>query len=452
MDKFKIRWQQFSWREAFVSILPVLLVLMVSAWAIYRFVDPAPSKHIVISTGEEDSDYNDYAKSYQELLAQDGITLEIMPSAGAAENLARLRDPNGTVDVAFLQDGLDGTGQDQNDQENQDNSSEADVLSLGSVSYEPIWVFYRSANEISRVDELKGKRIGVGGNGSGTRLLSTRLLQSSGVNAKNATLVEARHTQLIEMMQTAKLDAAFFVGSPAADVVTKLAGHPGIRIMSFDQADATARNIPFLHHVVIPHGTLNLQANIPSKDLHMLSTTTTVAVRDSLHPALVALLMKAMHKTHSEPDLINAAHEFPAARDVDLPLSKDAERYYKSGPPFLQRYLPFWLATLLDRIGLVLIPVLAVMIPVVRTVPQLYAWRVRRRIYRWYGELAYLETLARNAATDAERKEISSNVDAIEEKVAQAKLPTPFTDHLYGLREHIDFVRRKISTNPEASS
>jgi len=195
---------------------------------------------------------------------------------------------------------------------------------------------------------------------------------------------------------------------------------------------------------VLPHGAMSLARNVPARDLHLLATTTTVVVTESLHPALVSLLMKAMQKVHAGSDLLNPPHTFPAARDMDIPLSKDAARFYQSGPPFLQRYLPFWLATLVDRAALVIIPLLAILVPVLRTAPALYGWRIRRRIYRWYGELKYLEIQLRSSHPTDSPEALLQQLDQIEHKVTHAVLPLPFSEHAYMLKEHIELVRRKM--------
>jgi hypothetical protein len=220
--------------------------------------------------------------------------------------------------------------------------------------------------------------------------------------------------------------------------------YPGLHAMNLDQAEAITRQFPYLHHLVLPHGAMDLVGNVPGHDLNLLATTTTVVVTQSLHPALVSLLMKAMQKTHAKPDLLNAAHAFPAAKDTDFQLSPDAAHFYQSGPPFLQRYLPFWLATLVDRAALAILPLLAILVPLMRLAPTLYGWRIRRRIYRWYGELKYLEIQATALQPEEPRAALLKQLDQIEAKVTQAVLPLAFSEHAYGLRAHIELVRRKF--------
>jgi TRAP transporter TAXI family solute receptor len=434
-----IAWfRRFSWRDALASTVPVALVLAAAVWAALHFIDPAPRMHVVIATGAEDSEYLEFAQSYAKQLAQDGVTLEVQSSGGAMDNLKRLRDPDDAARVAFLQDGLSNT------EVSQASDSDVDLVSLGAVSYEPIWVFYRDKDRQSRLSALKGKRIAVGSKGSGTAVFALRLLQASGVDAGNSHFVYAERGQAQQQLQGGTVDAAFFIGAPESKLVRALVAAPGVRVMNLDQAEGFARQFPYLHHLVLPHGALDLGRNLPSHDLNLLATTTVVVVTHNLHPAIVSLLMKAMRSTHAKADLLNAPHAFPTPQDTDFPLSTDAEHFYKSGPPFLQRYLPFWLATLVDRAALALIPLLAIMVPVLRAAPALYGWRIRRRIYRWYGELKYLEIQAQALEPTEPREDLQKQLDQIEAKVTHAVLPLAFSEHAYVLKEHIELVRRKF--------
>jgi len=291
---------------------------------------------------------------------------------------------------------------------------------------------------------LAGKRLAIGREGSGTKLLATRLLTASGVTGENSKLQAIGRDEAAAQLLAGKVDAVFFIGEPDSPIVLQLAADKQVRILDLDQAAAVVRHFPYLHELHVPHGLIDIRRNLPAQDITLLATTTTLAARDTVHPALISLLMKAMHETHSEAGLLHSANEFPSTKDVDLEISPEAEHYYKSGPPLLQRYLPFWLATLVDRAALVLIPLLAALIPLLRAIPQIYNWRIRRRIYRWYGELNYLETQLRDKPADLEIPAVIRQLDSIEEKVQQAKLPLTFAEHAYVLKEHIDFVRRRI--------
>ncbi len=429
---------RFSWKDALLSALPAVLLVVLAVWAALHFIDPAPNMDVVIATGAEDSEYLEFACSYASQLAVDGVKLEVQSSGGAMDNIKRLRDPQDAARIAFLQDGLSDT------EESRASDSEVDLVSLGSVSFEPIWIFYRGHTLQTRLSSLQGRRIVVGNKGTGTQVLALRLLAASGVTAANSHLVTADRAQSQQMLQQGQVDAAFFIGAPESRQVSELMAYPGVHVMNLDQAEATTRQFPYLHHLVLPHGAMDLVGNVPGHDLNLLATTTTVVVTQSLHPALVALLMKAMQKTHARADLLNAPKAFPAVKDNDFPLSKDAARFYQSGPPFLQRYLPFWLATLVDRAALAIIPLLAIFVPLMRMAPALYGWRIRRRIYRWYGELKYLEIQSTALQPEEPRESLLKLLDQIESKVTHAVLPLAFSEHAYALKAHIELVRRKL--------
>jgi TRAP transporter TAXI family solute receptor len=438
-----ISWfRRFSWKDVVFSALPMALAVAAAVWAALHFIDPAPDRQIVMATGADDSEYMAFARSYAAELEADGVTLDVQPTGGALESIRRLRDPDDDARVAFLQDGLSDTEASRADE------AEVDLVSLGAVSFEPIWIFYRDTQTQSRLSALKGRRIAVGPLGSATRELALRLLQAHGVDAGNSQLLAVSRTEAQQMLLQGTLDATFLIAAPESSWVRTLAAAPGIRPMNLDQAAAINRQFPHLHHLVLPQGAWNLSANLPAQDLHVLATTTTVVVTRRLHPALVALLMKAMQKTHAKAGLLHAPKTFPAAKDSDIPLSKDAARFYESGPPFLQRYLPFWLATLVDRAALAILPLLAIMLPLVRTAPALYGWRIRRRIYRWYGELKYLEIQVLSAHPTEPRATLLCQLDQIENKVTHAVIPLAFSEHAYMLKEHIELVRRKMQAEP----
>ena len=436
---------RFSWRDAALSTLPALLLLALGVWAAVHFIDPAPPMRLVMATGAEDSSYQEFARSYAAALARDGVTLDVQTSGGAMDNIRRLRDPEDAVRLAFLQDGLSDT------EASRAGDSDVDLVSLGSVAYEPIWVFYHHASPWSRLSALRGARIAIGSSGSGTQVFARRLLQSSGVNSGNSQWLEVGGPRAATLLQQGQVDAAFFIGAPESRQVQELLQLPGVRAMNLDQAEAFSRQFPYLHHLVLPHGALDAAHNLPASDLHLLATSTAVVVTRSLHPALVALLLKAMQTTHGSATLLSAPRAFPSIKDVDFPLSADAARFYQSGPPFLQRYLPFWLATLVDRAALAIIPLLAILIPVLRAVPAVYTWRIRRRIYRWYGELKFLEIQAQSAPAAEAGAALLRQLDQIEHRVTHAALPLAFAEHAYALRAHIDMVRRRLAQPPAAA-
>jgi hypothetical protein len=166
----------------------------------------------------------------------------------------------------------------------------------------------------------------------------------------------------------------------------------------------------------------------------------------------VSLLAQAIQETHGQPvpdargelPLFQTAGTFPITNDPEFPFSEEARRLYRSGAPFLQRYVPFWVAVTVDRLIVSLVVLLPILIPFLRFAPQIYGWRVRRRILYWYGALKRLEAKARNATGPEARAEQLLELDRIEEAVDDIPIPLAFSDKLYELRQHIEVVRRRL--------
>jgi TRAP transporter TAXI family solute receptor len=417
-----------SLKETVLPVLPSFLILVAASIAAYKFVDPAPPKHFVISTSDGEGDFQTYAKIYKEILKDDGITLDILPSSGGVENFKRLKDPHSGVDVGFTHDGV-GT---------QDEAP--DVSSLGSIYYDPVWVFYRGQKDLTRFSELAGKKIAVGVEGGGTQVLVTQLLKASGVDDKNAKFITLGSSDAAQALRSGGLDVAIFLATAEDPLIQGLMADSGLKLMDVDQAEAVTRVLPFLHHLVLPHGAFDLKKNIPSHDVNLVSATVTLLVRDSLHPALIYLLLKAVSQVHDDPGMFEKKNEFPIDKDYSFALAGEAKAFYKTGLPFWQKYLPFWLAALVDRFFLLVLPLLAIIIPLVKLIPRLMQWRIKSKIYQNYGELKYLETQIRRGKD----KQHLERLDEIEERVSRLKVPLDFSDQVYVLREHIHFVRRKL--------
>jgi TRAP-type uncharacterized transport system substrate-binding protein len=423
-----------SWRDIVFVALPSLLLAIGAFWLAAQFIKPAPPDKLIISTGGEGGAYQRFAARYKDVLAGYGIALVEKPSAGSTENLARLRDPDFEVDAAFIQGGTAHPGEDD------------ELVSLGDFYHEPLWIFHRDGlpGGGDKLIELKGKRVAIGGPGSGTNQLALELLAANGLDAKNTRLIEAGGMGLVEKLARKQIDAVFVVGPTQSSLVWSLLYTPGVRLMSLTHAEAYARRFPHLEHLVLPRGAIDLTLDIPPKDVQLVSPMATLLVREDTHAALIDLLMQAASEAHGTPGVFQKPREFPRAGHSEFPLSKEAERYYKSGKPFLQRYLPFWAATLVDRMVVMLVPLLAVLIPLFKFAPQIYGWRVRSRIYRRYGELKFLENRINEDPGRHTRAEWLEKLEHIEKDAATIRTPLTFTDMLYTLRGHINLVREMI--------
>jgi TRAP-type uncharacterized transport system substrate-binding protein len=434
------RLREYSPRDLLIVGLPLLLLVVVGFWLASRYIKPAPPDTLILATGTAGGGYQRYGAAYKDVLARYGIQVVEQPTAGSTENLARLRDAERSVDAAFVQGGAARA---------QDDDA---LFSLGDLYYEPLWIFYRAeladaGGALDRLTQLRGRRIAVGGTGSGTRHLAIELLEANQIDARNTRLLDRGGLALARDFAAGRIDAAFVVGPVESATVWTLLHTPGLRLMSLAHAEAYARRLPHLTRLVLPRGAIDVAADLPPRDIGMLAATATLLVREDTHPALIDLLMQALSEVHGGPGIFQRPGEFPratGASGADFPLSPEAQRYYTSGRPFLQRYLPFWAATLIDRMVVMLIPLFAVLIPVMRVAPGLYDWRIKTRIYRRYGELKFIEAEVEAEPGRLTRAEWLARVDAIERDANRLPVPLAFANMVYTLRGHIELVRATI--------
>ena len=422
-------------RDLLLLALPALLLVAAAFALAWQFVKPAPPKKIVITTGVAGGAYQYFGERYREKFAQEGIEVELRPSSGAVENLRRLKTDD-DVDVGFIQGGI------ANEPESED------LATLGSMYLEPVWVFYRGDAQHDRIYQLKGRRIAIGVQGSGAQLFALQLLAANGFATNDPKLLAIGGMDAVDALRRGEIDAFFVVGAPQAPVVDALLHTDGISLLNFAQADGYVRHFPHLVKVVLPRGAIKIHADKPNRDIQLLAATANLVVRADIHPAIVTLLLKHAREIHSAPGMLQAANAFPTPQDHALPLHPMAQRFYDSGPPLLQRYLPFWLAVLIDRLFVMLLPLVAVVIPLSKVLPAIYNWRMRSRVYRWYGELKFLENEL-DTETDAghDKESIAAfiaRLDRIEQRATHRKLPLAFSNELYTLREHIALVRRRL--------
>ncbi len=428
------RLKPLSWRDILFVALPSLLLVCGAFWLAAQFIKPAPPQQLTLSTGGEGGAYQRFAARYKDVLAAYDIRLVEKPSAGSTENLERLRNPDFEVDAAFIQGGTARA------------TEEDELVSLGDFYYEPLWIFYREAalHGADKVLDLKGRRVAIGGAGSGTHDLAMELLAANGIDGTNTKVIEEGGLGLVARLQNNEVDAVFVVGPTQSAMVWTLLYMPGIRLMSLTHAEAYTRRFPYLARLVLPRGAIDLTRDIPPHDTQLVSPMATLLVREDTHPALIGLLMQAAGEVHGTPGVFQKPGEFPRTGHSEFPLSKEAERYYKSGKPLLQRYLPFWAATLIDRMVVMLLPLLAVLLPMFKFAPQVYGWRVKSRIYRRYGELKFLENEINGDPGRHSRAEWIEKLERIEADASRIRTPLTFSDMLYTLRGHIDLVRDMI--------
>jgi len=438
----KIKAGLLSLRDLFATAWWIFLIAGIGFVIAYQFVEPAPPKRIVITTGSDSGAYYHFAQRYATILARDGVTLEVRSSAGSLQNLERLKADE--AQVGFVQGGVI---EPKNDPDEVDDSG---LLSLGSLFYEPVWVFYRGEQPLTRLTELRGKRIAIGAEGSGVRQLARQLLEANEVPVSDR-LLPLSGLVAAEELQQGRIDAAFVIASEKAPVVQVLLRSPGVKVMSFAQAGAYQRRFPFLTKLTFPHGVADLVRDFPPEDIKLLAPTANLIIRDDLHPALQTLLLQAASEVHGKSGFFQDVGEFPSYKDQMLPLSPDAARFFKSGAPFLQRYLPFWLAVLIDRLIVLLVPVFALLIPLLKVAPAIYTWRVRSKVFRCYGELRFLEDDLKNHFDPARLEDYRQRLDALDEEASQLHVPLGFTDLVYTLREHVNLVRHMLDKHQQTA-
>jgi TRAP-type uncharacterized transport system substrate-binding protein len=419
-------------RKASMAIM--IIVGLVIVFACFWFFYSAPPKTMTITCGDKGSLYYSVAEKYAKILARDGVKLIILPSAGSVENLKRLADPSFKVDIGFVQAGL-AKGQDI------DN-----LVSLGSISYQPLLVFHRLSQSVERLSQLAGKRIAVGIEGSGTRLLALTLLSINGIESGgSSTFLDMEGESAADALLKGTIDAVFLMADSASSkTMRSLLQTQGIQLVNFTQADGYMRRIGYLNKLVIPKGAMDFGKNIPPQDVALVSPTVELIARKNLHPALSDLLLTAAMDIHGRAALFQNRGEFPAALENEFKISDDAKRFYKSGKTFFYRYLPFWLASLINRILVVFVPLIIILIPGVKTIPALFQWRMKLRINRWYRLLLLVEQDARAQLSTEKREALARRINEIESEVHKMKVPASYGDQFYDLRSHIIFVRSKL--------
>jgi TRAP-type uncharacterized transport system substrate-binding protein len=390
---------------------------------------------LFITTGPAGSSFQRTAERYRDILSSNGVTLRILPSHGSIENLERLSDRAFRVDIGFVQAG------------ESDTNSSGRLFSLGSISYQPLLIFYRTATDAKLLSDFKGKRLAIGPLGSGTRMLALTLLETNGiVPGGSTTLLDLEAEDAAKALIDDKADAVFLMGdSASAATMRSMLRSEGIQIFDFaPQADAYTRRFGFLNKLVLPRGSIDFAKDVPSHDITLIGPTVELVARSSLHPALSDLLLEAAREVHGNATLLQRHGEFPAPLAHDIRISPDAARYYKSGKSFFYRSLPFWVASMTNRILVAVLPMLLVLIPGLRLIPVLYKWRIQLRIYRWYRSLLRVERDLFSDTGGAKRDELQRRLDHIEKSVNQMKVPASFAGQFYGLREHIGFVRGQL--------
>jgi NMT1-like family len=436
-----LRYTLVSIRDLLISAGPLALLAIGLLVLAYWWLDPNPPKRVTLATGPAQSAYDEFGRRYQKALKAYGIEVVLVPSEGSPANLRLLRA--GKADLGFVQG---GSGE-------RNANEESGIVSLGSLFVEPIWLFYREeaaknapGQALGSLTQLQELRVNIGARGSGAPGIMRRLLEANGMDPARMKVTRLDQTAATMGFLGGDIDAIVFASAPESAMVQMLLQTPGVKLMDFTQSDAYSRRMPFLTPVVLPRGIVDLAHDLPPQDARLVATTTSLLAREATHPALLDLFAQTARDLHGPAGWFNRAGSFPNIEHSEYPVSREAERALRSGQPFLQRWLPFWLANLVERMWLALGIILAVLLPLSRIVPPLYQFRIRSRVFRWYGQLRDIEI--RLHAEPQKAGEVVRELDALDERVGRITVPLSYADELYALRNNIDVVRRKALQGP----
>ncbi len=438
----RLRTALLNLRDLLLSAGPLAFVAVGLVALAYWWLQPNPPRRVTLATGPAQSAYAEFGQRYKKALAADGIKVVLLESEGSSANLQLLRE--GAADLAFVQG---GTGELQPD--------DAETLeSLGSLFVEPIWLFYREdaarrvtpSGRLTSLAQLRGLRVNVGTPGSGVPTLMDRLLEANRVDPTRVRRTQLAQTPATVDFLAGRLDALVFASAPESLMVQMLLQTPGVRLMDFPQNEAYGRRFPFLSPVTLPRGVVDLAGDVPPTDVRLVASTTSLLAREGTHPALLQLFAQNAQTLHGSAGWFNRARDFPNTRHSELPIAAEGERAINGSPPLLQRYLPFWLANLIERMWLVLGVLLAAMLPLSRIVPPLYQFRVRSRVFRWYGRLREIEDEMEVGQSTPQA--LRAQLDKLEAQVEKVSVPLSYAEELYALRNHIHLVRRKLRPAP----
>lgn len=416
----------------FITVtVPVILLIVGAFYFTAQFIQPSPKKEITIAAGSKTGNYYKTALEYKKLLEKDKVKVNILTSAGSIENIEILKQNK--ADIAFLQNGTIS------------NETAKGITSLASIYYEPLWVFYKNDGySIEYIIQFITKKISIGKEGSGTKNLATNILKDNGISNENSTILNYEPNKAKEELLKGNIDAMFVVTSHNSNVVKELLADPKINVLSFKRAKAYSRKYTFLEALTLYEGTLDLYRNLPNENINVLSTTANLVINKDFPPELTRLFLKKVKEVHSKKDLFASAGQFPNKTNMVLELNEEAERYFKNGDTWLEKIFPFWIASNIDRLKILIIPLLTLLFPLFKGFFPLYNWSMRSKIYRWYDEIRKID----NEIESLENHRLKEELEKIEklrmEISKETKVPLSFMGEYYNLQLHIDHVKYRL--------
>ena len=418
-------------KNKFLTVsIPFVLLIIAAFYLTAQFIQPSPKKEITIATGSKKGNYYKTALIYKKLLEKDKVKVNILTSAGSIDNIKLLKE--GKADIAFIQNGT----------VKQEEAS--NIKSLASIYYEPLWVFYKNEGfTIDYIIQLISKKISIGKQGSGTKDLAQDILKDNGINNQNSTILNLDSLEAKDKLLKGDIDAMFVVTSHNSIVVKELLANPKVNVLSFKRARAYSRKYTFLEALTLYEGTLDLYKNLPDENVNLLSTTANLVVKDGFSNELKRLVLKKVIEVHNKKDLFAKADQFPNSFNMQVKMDKEAKRYFEYGDTFLEKIFPYWIASNIDRLKILLIPLLTLLFPLFKGFFPLYNWSMRSKIYKWYEEVRQID----NKIEKLEKKDLEEELEKIEklrvEISKETKVPLSFMGEYYNLQLHIDHVKQR---------
>lgn len=415
----------------FTVTVPFIFLAVGAFYFTAQFIQPSPKKEITIATGSKAGNYYKTALEYKKLLEKDNVKVNILTSAGSLENIELLKQNK--ADIVFLQNGTIS------------NEEAKGSKSLASIYYEPLWVFYKNDGyKVDYVIQLISKKISIGKEGSGTKDLAQDILKDNGIDKSNSTILEYSSSDAKDALLKGEIDAMFVVSSHKSQTVKELLANPNINVLSFKRARAYSRKYAFLEALTLYEGTLDLYRNLPDENISLLATTANLAVKDGFSDELTRLFLKKVTEVHDKKGLFAKAEQFPNTFNMQLDLSEEAKRYFEYGDTFLEKVFPYWIASNIDRLKILLIPLLTLLFPLFKGFFPLYNWSMRSKIYKWYDEIREIDTELETLKKEKLKEELEKIEKLRSEISKETKVPLSFMGEYYNLQLHIEHVKKRV--------
>ncbi|MBD9415449.1 PhnD/SsuA/transferrin family substrate-binding protein [Pseudomonas sp. PDM16] len=403
--------------------------------ALFYFVAPPPPMHARMATGAESGGYHAFAERLQAELEQQGFELELVPSRGSRDNLAKLGA--GEVELALVQSGQELT---------LDDEARKSISGLGVMYREPLWLFTTRKVKFERLADLLELRLAIGGEDSGTQAVTAALFAANRIEptAYPQQWQALGGSRAADALLARELDAAFFVGPAENALIQRLAAEPELRLVSLRRTEAYLARLPYLSRLEVGEGMLDMANNTPDRDIVTLGPVATLVAGESFHPSLTPLILEAAKTVLKNGSLLDSAGSYPAKPPLSLQTLSEADYYYDKGLPILQRYLPFRIASLADRYIILAIPLLVLLFPLFKAIGPIYQWRIRARIYRWYKHLREIDQQLYKGQLNGDISAEIERLEKLEDELARVEVPLSYSSELYELHMHLRYMIERL--------